>query len=129
LPVGYEYPEKGVYDPPPHTHYTEIAIGPDEVDIIGVVIGRGGYYFKKITEAARVHYIFYKPERGTIEIWGPEFRLKNAADRVRRRIQAAKDKIAERRAAAAAAATAENTVVGQPENTAAATADIDVKTA
>ena len=97
LPVGYDYPQSGVYSPPPHTHYTEVPLSPDTVAIIGTVIGRGGFYFKKITEAARVHYIFYRPERSVVEVWGPEHSLRNAVGRINRRIQAAKDMLASRK--------------------------------
>lgn len=100
LPRGYAYPATGVYEPPPHTHFTEVALSPDEAAIIGTIIGRGGFYFKRITEAARVHYIYYKEDRAAIEVWGPEFRLKNAVDRIKRRIEAAKEVVARREAEA-----------------------------
>jgi hypothetical protein len=96
LPNGYEYPQSGVYAPPPHTHYVEVPLSTEEVGIIGTIIGRGGFYFKKITEAARVHYIFYRPERSVVEVWGPEHSLRNAVGRIKRRIQAAKDMLVER---------------------------------
>lgn len=102
LPRGYAYPATGVYEPPPNTHFTEVPLSPDEVAIIGTIIGRGGFYFKRITEAARVHYIYYKEDRAAIEVWGPEFRLQNAVDRIKRRIEAAKEVVANRLSAARA---------------------------
>jgi len=95
LPDGYSFPETGVYLPP-SAHYTEVPLDEEDQNRIGLIIGKNGFYFKRITEAARVYYLWYNPKRCAVEIWGPEKRLGNAIGRVKNRLQAAKE-IAEKK--------------------------------
>ena len=91
LPQGYSFPAQGVYCPP-SAHYTEVPLSEEDESRIGLIIGKGGFYFKRITEAARVYYMWYNPQRHAVEIWGPENRLGNAIQRVKNRLIVAKEK-------------------------------------
>ena len=91
LPQGYQFPAQGVYCPP-SAHYTEVPLSEEDESRIGLIIGKGGFYFKRITEAARVYYMWFNPQRHAVEIWGPENRLGNAIERVKKRLIAAKEK-------------------------------------
>jgi hypothetical protein len=93
VPAKFQHIVNGVYSPP-NAFYTQVSLTDDDVRYIGLIIGRGGFYFKKITEAARVDYIWYDPDRKAIEIWGPERRLLNAVNRVHARIHRVRKEVA-----------------------------------
>jgi len=88
LPPGYSI-NPGVYSPP-NAFYCEVPLEEGEDELMGGVIGRHGFYFKAITSATKVYYIWYAEERKVIEIWGPEKRLPLAIERVRQRIDRVK---------------------------------------
>jgi hypothetical protein len=48
--------------------YCEINVPEDLLENIGYVIGKNGYYFKKITEASGVSFIWFNKDNKTIEI-------------------------------------------------------------
>jgi len=89
LPEGYSI-QPGVYCPP-NAFYCEVPLEEGEETLMGGVIGRQGFYFKAITSATRVYYIWYAENRKVIEIWGPERRLPLAVERIRQRIQRVKE--------------------------------------
>jgi len=49
--------------------YAEIQVPNDLVENIGYVIGRNGFYFKKITEASGTSYIWFNKKTSKIEIY------------------------------------------------------------
>ena len=49
--------------------YSEIPVPNDLVENIGYVIGREGFYFKKITEASGTSYIWFNKKTSRIEIY------------------------------------------------------------
>ena len=114
MPPNYTF-TPGEYNPP-DAFYCEVPLEEGEAPLMGAVIGSEGYYFKAITSATNVYYIWFAKDRGVVEIWGPESRLPLAIERVRERIERVKEQRAERkrlgiekalaRAAAAAAAAA-----------------------
>lgn len=88
LPYNYSF-TPGTYNPP-DAFYCEVKLNPDEPSLMRTVIGREGFYFKAITSATKVYYIWYSRERSVVEIWGPESRLELAMERVRQRIDRVK---------------------------------------
>lgn len=72
------------YDPP-NAFYTEVRI-PEYVDTFKLM-GRGGFFMKKITEQSGCQYIWVDLERRVVEIWGSENRLGAGIKAVRRRIK------------------------------------------
>jgi hypothetical protein len=115
LPRGYEYNMPGQYNPPVNTHYTEVRVPEDLVAHMGAVIGKNGFYFKAITQASRVYYIWYNPARKAVEVWGPERRLGNAIGRIIRRFDTARAKLQEQRPAIDASVDAVSQAVQQME--------------
>ena len=93
LPHGFAYNTPGTYNPPLHSHYSEVRVPDDLLPHMGSVIGKAGFYFKAITQAARVYYIWFNPARQAVEVWGPERRLGNAIGRILRRFDAARVKL------------------------------------
>jgi hypothetical protein len=49
--------------------YAEIQVPSDLIGNIGYVIGRNGFYFKKITEASGTSYIWFNKKTGNIEVY------------------------------------------------------------
>lgn len=66
--------KKVVKDPPINTHYRQLFIE-IEPKYVGMLIGDDGKHFKRITDMARVKYIWWEESIKRIEIWGPERRL------------------------------------------------------
>jgi hypothetical protein len=93
VPDKFKHIVNGVYSPP-NAFYTQVSLTDEDIKYIGLIIGRSGFYFKKITQAARVDYIWYDPDRKAIEIWGSERRLLNAVNRVHARIHRVRKEIA-----------------------------------
>ena len=65
-------PVTNVYSPPvlhPDVKKADFYLQPEQSKIIGLLIGRNGYHFKRITEISGCLYIFYIGCQ-TIEVWG-----------------------------------------------------------
>jgi hypothetical protein len=69
---------------PPNTFYSQVTlpahICPEQF------MGKEGYHLKRITDVARVDYLWYDFTRGVIEVWGPHLRLARAIDILQRRM-------------------------------------------
>ena len=85
-------PVPGVYSPPVlHSHlwWNQLDVPDNCRDLCGRVIGKQGYFLKRITEASRALYIFLHGSR--FEIWGLSSEgVARARDMVWRRIQVQK---------------------------------------
>jgi len=46
--------------------------------MMGLIIGREGYHFKRITHLSMSLYIFFKKEAGEIEVWGNDAAITRA---------------------------------------------------
>ena len=69
---------------PPIAFYSQIDL---PIDISPAkFIGSDGYYMKKITEASGCSYLWYDNKRRVIEIWGKEYSLPKAYNRLQKRI-------------------------------------------
>lgn len=56
---------------PPIAHYCHVNVSDkSELEVLKA-IGKGGYFFKKITQLCNVNYIWWNKENKVIEIWGP----------------------------------------------------------
>lgn len=65
-------PIKGVYSPPLLDHRLYCKIIPIPIDLqnkIGLICGKDGRHFKKISECTFTPYIFYRHDYNSIEIW------------------------------------------------------------
>jgi hypothetical protein len=84
----------GVYTPPLFEEgvcKTYVYVDPADDHLMGLVIGKNGYYFKAITRASRTRYIWYNKQTHLIEIWGSAHCLMNAVQRIHRRIDLVKE--------------------------------------
>ena len=87
----------GVYTPPlfeEGVSKTYVYVDPEDDHLMGLVIGKNGYYFKAITHASRTRYIWYNRNTHLIEIWGAAHCLMNAVQRINHRIDFVKRYIA-----------------------------------
>jgi hypothetical protein len=50
------------------------------------LVGKAGKHFNEITKASKVEYIWLNASRNTIEIWGPEEKLRDAKTQLLQRI-------------------------------------------
>jgi hypothetical protein len=58
-----------------------------ETSVMTKVIGFNGFYFKSITSASKINYIWHNKQTNTVEIWGDDmFVLRNAEFRLRQRL-------------------------------------------
>lgn len=95
MPPNYVF-TPGEYNPP-DAFYCEVPLEEGEASLMGTVIGADGFYFKAITSATKVYYIWFARNRGVVEVWGPEARLPLAMERIRQRIDRVKDQREERK--------------------------------
>ena len=75
----------GEYNPPINAFYTQVTV-PDEINP-AIMIGREGFYLKRITEHSGAQYIWYDRERKVVEVWGPEYTLPLAVHFLNKRIR------------------------------------------
>ena len=62
----------------------------DDVEIIPIIIGKAGFYFKNITKLSEVEYIWYDNECKKIFIWGQPENTKKAIKLLKTRINKVK---------------------------------------
>ena len=74
----------GEYNPPNNAFYTQVLI-PDEINP-AILIGRAGFYLKRITQRSGAQYIWYDRERKVVEVWGPEHSLPLAVHLINKQI-------------------------------------------
>ena len=75
--------QQGIYNPP-IAHYRHFSLDEKYKRHMGRIIGKDGSNFIYQTRKNGVDYIWYNAERGVIEIWGPENRLMNAEESLKR---------------------------------------------
>jgi hypothetical protein len=124
-PARFSHIVKGVYNPPNY-HYTEVALEESHRSLIGRIIGRDGFYFKAITAAARIAYIWYNDSRNAIEVWGYHDRLQDAVERIKARVHKVVEQVNENKnniqEAPDATATSDSPTVVEVSDSATATA-------
>ena len=55
---------------PPIAHYCHVSVPDVPESTMLKLIGKGGYFFKKITADCDANYIWWNKEKNIIEIWG-----------------------------------------------------------
>ena len=74
----------GVYNPPNNAFYTQVSV-PNEINP-AILIGRDGFYLKRITQRSGAQYIWYDRARKVVEVWGPEYSLPLAVHLIKMQI-------------------------------------------
>jgi len=72
-PVLDYAPISNVYCPPvyhAHVQCNVLWVAPEHQYLMGRVIGKSGFFFKKMTQDTGCIYMYYRKEWGCIEIWG-----------------------------------------------------------
>lgn len=80
-------PVHGWYSPPrlhPEVRKYHVYVPFDLQDKMGLVIGRQGHNFVRITEETGCYYIFYLSVENKIEVWGPPDPVHQAVRKLRR---------------------------------------------
>ena len=72
---------------PPDAHYCQVDLKDADRDLVMRIIGREGVHFKRITEMAKVEYIWWSKDRNVVEIWGPFNKMTNAKKMMSRHIE------------------------------------------
>jgi hypothetical protein len=78
------------YSPPrlhPEVKKYTVRVPYDLRDKIGLLIGRQGHNFIRITEQTGCYYIFYLSTTHTIEVWGPHEGVVQAVHKLRAQIR------------------------------------------
>ena len=74
-----------MYNPPINTDYAHFYVTDNVHKIMPLVIGKNGYFFKKITTKTNMLYIWYNDKK--IELWGPHSHIENAKNKIKNRIE------------------------------------------
>lgn len=64
------------YDPPV-AHYSELDVSDVSEKDMYAFIGRGGRRFYFLTRLLNLNYLWYRPEKKCLEIWGPYYTHEN----------------------------------------------------
>ncbi len=59
------------YDPPVHTHYTELDVSKYDEDFMWFCVGKKGKHFYDITTWLNLKYLWFDHKRMVVELWGP----------------------------------------------------------
>ena len=62
---------------PPIAHYSELDVSDVSVEDMYAFMGRGGRRFYYLTRLLNLQYLWYRPEKKGIEIWGPYYTHEN----------------------------------------------------
>ena len=73
------------YDPP-IAHYRHLIVEDSWKPHMARIIGKKGCHFIHLTERNNVNYIWYDSKENRIEIWGPENRLVQCEESIKRHI-------------------------------------------
>lgn len=66
-------PIPNIYSPPiGHFNYV-LPLYQFEIDMIGKIIGKNGYYFKSITQKMGMSYIWFNEKTNCIELWSHDW--------------------------------------------------------
>ena len=71
---------------PPVAHYRHFIVEDSWKPHMPKIIGKAGCHFIRITERMNVNYIWYNSDENRVEIWGPENKIEQCEEVLKRHI-------------------------------------------